>query len=113
MTHLRTIDIAHPPLSSKVAEEVLDEFLRETRLSKNVRVLRIIHGHGSSRRRGSLRNFVLDWAYTNRKRIRAVIEGDHYHVFDQKTQEMRKEWGQSADADLGAFNHGMTILWIK
>ena len=86
---MRTIDIAHPPLSSKIAGDALDELLREIRLSKNVRVLKIIHGHGSSRSGGSLKNLVLDWAHTNRNRIRAVIEGDHYHVFDKKTQEMR------------------------
>jgi hypothetical protein len=113
MNNMRTIDIAHPPLSSKVAEEVLDKHLREYRLSKNVRMLKIIHGHGSSPTKGSLKNFVLDWAYTNRKQIRAIIEGDHYNAFDKTTQEMRKECGQTADADLGASNHGMTVLWIK
>jgi len=113
MTRMRTIDFARPLLSSMITGETLDKLLRETRLSKNVRAFRIIHGHGSNRSGGSLENFVLDWAYTNKNPLRAVIEGDHDPVFDKKTQEMRKEPGQTADADLGASAHGMTNLRIK
>ncbi|RPI07042.1 MAG: hypothetical protein EHM64_00710 [Ignavibacteriae bacterium] len=113
MTYIRTIDIAHPPLSSGTAEELLDDEVRQIRSGKQWRVLKVIHGIGKNGRPAVLKQTVLNWAYRNRKQLKAVIPGENFNILDAQSQEMRKQCGQEPDADLGATNSGMTILWIK
>jgi Smr domain len=108
-----TIDIAHPPLSTEAAEEVLDDELNKIRSSEKLRVLKVIHGHGTSERPAVLKQVVLNWAHRNRTRLRAVISGEDYNILDAKTQEMRKQCGQVQDPDIGKSNPGMTLIWIK
>jgi hypothetical protein len=111
--YVHTIDIAHPPLASEAAEHVLDNGLIQIRSTKKWRVLKVIHGHGTSERPSVLKQVVRNWAYRNRSHLLAVIPGEEYSILDPKTQEMRKQCGQVADVDLGASNPGMTLLWIK
>ena len=111
--YLHTIDIAHPPLSSVTAEEVLDNELTQVRLTKKWRVLKIIHGNGTIKRPAVLKQIVQNWAYRNRAHLLAVIPGEEYNIHNPTTQEMRKLCGQVVDADLGNSNPGITILWIK
>jgi len=111
--HVDTIDIAHPPLKSNDAEQMLENELQSARLSKEGRVLKVIHGYGSQERPGVLKDVVRNWAYRNRAKLLAVIPGEDYHMFDPKTIEMRKACGQMFDSDLGANNPGITLIWIK
>jgi hypothetical protein len=111
--YLHTIDIAHPPMSSDEAEAFLDETLRMVKASSNLRVLKIIHGQGSAERPARLKDVAKNWAYRNRSRLRAVVAGEEYQVFNATIQALRKECGQEPDADLGAANAGITIVWIK
>lgn len=108
-----TVDIAHPPISSGDAENFLDEALRMIQSSSSLRVLKIIHGKGSDERPARLKETVKNWTYRNRSRIRAVIDGEEYDVFHADVQNLRSACGNEADADLGAANAGMTIVWIK
>jgi hypothetical protein len=110
---IETIDIAHPPLTAQQAEEALDEILRNMRSDPRKRVLKIIHGKGSNERPAVLKEVTLNWAYRRRKSLRAVIPGSAYDCFHADTLAMRKECGQTGDADLGAGNEGMTIIWVK
>ena len=110
---VRTIDIAHPPLKSDDAEQLLENELRNVRLSKERCVLKVIHGYGSHERPGVLKEVVRNWTYRNRAKLLAVIPGEEYHMFDAKTIEMRKVCGQMFDSDLGASNPGITMIWIK
>ncbi len=80
--------------------------------SANLRVLKVIHGYGSSGSPGSLREVARNWAWNHRRHFRAVIEGEQYTAFDARTQELRDAVGQYADADLGAANPGILIIWI-
>lgn len=82
-------------------------------MSRTVHVVKIIRGHGKSGKGGLLKQVVLDWAYRNRKRIRAVIPGEQYGVFDERTLEMRTACGQTADPDLGRGNPGIAAMWVK
>jgi len=110
---VRTIDIAHPPLTSNKAEHMLEDELRSARLSKERCVLKVIHGYGSQERPGILKEVVRNWTYRNRAKLLAVIPGEEYNMFDPKTIEMRKVCGQMFDSDLGASNPGITLIWMK
>ena len=111
--YFRTIDIAHPPLTSETAETVLDYEVSQVRSSQEWRVLKIIHGHGSDERPAILKQVVQNWAYRNRTRLLAVIPGEDFNILNAKTQEMRKQCGQLPDPDLGKSNPGITLIWIK
>ena len=111
--YIRTIDIAHPPLSSEAAEQLLDDEAQNVRNAEGYRVIKIVHGHGTFARPGVLKQTVGNWAYRNRSRIRGVIPGEEYRITDSLTQEMRKECGQIADADLDTANPGITMIWIR
>ncbi|MDZ7344205.1 MAG: hypothetical protein ONA90_06785, partial [candidate division KSB1 bacterium] len=73
----------------------------------------VIQGYGSHGRGGSTKETVRNWAYQFRRRFRAVIAGEEYGIFDSDTQAMRQQCGQITDADLGAGNLGITLLWVK
>jgi len=111
--YIHTIDIAHPPLKSELAEQVLDEKVGQVFSAQKWRVLKVIHGHGSETQPAILKQVVYNWAHRNRKRLLAVIPGETYNILDVKTQEMRSQCGQVADNDLGAINSGITLIWIK
>jgi hypothetical protein len=111
--YTHTIDIAHPPMRSDDAETFLDESLRMVNASSTLRVLKIIHGKGNEERPARLKEVVQNWAYRNRTRLRAIVSGEDYQLFNASIQALRKECGQEPDADLGAANAGITIVWIK
>ena len=111
--YVHTIDIAHPPLSSESAEELLDDEVTQVRFTQKWRVLKVIHGRGTKDRPAVLKQVVHNWAHRNRKRLLAVIPGEDYSILDANTQEMRRQCGQVPDTDLGALNSGVTLIWIK
>lgn len=111
--YILTIDVAHPARPPAVVEAELQDALMKVRNSKQWRALKAIHGYGSHGRGGATRETVRDWGYRFRRQFRAVIAGEDYNIFDDDTQDMRGECGQLADSDLGAFNLGMTIFWVK
>jgi len=111
--YFHTLDIAHPPLTSDTAEEVIEDEVNQIRGTQKWRVLKIIHGHGTNDRPAVLKQVVHNWAHRNRSHLRAVILGENYNILDATTQEMRKQCGQVPDPDLGMSNPGMTLIWIK
>lgn len=110
--YIRTIDIAHPPLTSIAAEILLDDELNQARCAKEWNVLKIIHGYGSKGKQSVLKEVVRNWSYRNRAHLLGVIPGEEYDIFNAKTIEMRKVCGQVPDPDLGAHNPGITLIWI-
>ncbi len=113
MSPMFTIDVAHPPRSADVVEHELLEAWNRVRNSSALRILKIIHGHGSTGRGGSTRLVARNWAFRNRARFNAVIEGEAYDISDDQTVAMRRAVGQYPDPDLGEANPGITIVWIK
>jgi hypothetical protein len=107
------IDVAHPPKRPSAVEQDLDEALAAIRRSGSHRVLKIVHGYGSSGVGGSTRTVVLNWLYRQRTRVKAVIEGPAYGVLDPETAELRRAVGQYPDPDLDGGNPGVTIVWVK
>jgi hypothetical protein len=113
MSPVLTLDVAHPPRHPDVVERELTNALSNVRLSSTLRVLKIIHGHGSTGKGGSTKETVRNWTFRNRQRLRAIIEGEAYSLFNPDTQEMRAEVGQYGDADLDNSNPGITVVWVK
>ncbi|MDH3252923.1 MAG: hypothetical protein OEM41_09030 [Ignavibacteria bacterium] len=107
------IDVAHPPRKPEEVEDALLEAWSRVRNSDSLRVLKIIHGHGSSGRGGSTRTVVRNWLFRNRARFNDIIEGEEYDVLDGRVMAMRGATGQFPDMDLGAANAGVTVVWMK
>jgi hypothetical protein len=108
-----TIDVAHPPRPAEVVEETLIESWSQVRNSASERLLKIIHGYGSSGIGGTTKELVTNWVFRRRDKFRAVISGESYDLYNPTVQELRKEIGDFADPDLGKSNPGITILWIR
>ncbi len=113
MENLLTIDVAHPPRHPDVVERELLDAVSKVRGVRSLRILKIIHGHGSTGKGGSSKDIVRNWAFRNRSRFKAIIDGENFDLFDPETQDMRREVGQFADVDLGSANRGITIIWVK
>lgn len=107
-----TVDIAHPPLTGTEAEQVLDESLRSVRGSSSLRILKIIHGYGSSGKGGSLKEAVRNWCYARRAKVRAVVAGEDATPFNENARTIASACGLSVVSDLGPPNDGVTIVWV-
>ena len=106
------IDVAHPPRSANIVEdELLDAWQKARQQSQ--RIVKIIHGHGSSGRGGSTKTVVKNWLFSHRSRIRSIVDGEKYDLLNPVVQEMRKEVGDYPDADLGNQNPGITIVFLS
>jgi hypothetical protein len=110
---LFVIDVAHPPRHPDVVEKELLDALMKVKGSSSLRVLKIIHGHGSSGKGGSTKDVVRNWLFRHRSKFRTSIDGEQYSVFDADVQELRTEVGQYNDSELGSANPGLTIVWVK
>jgi len=108
MEIVKTIDVGHPPLKPDQVEHQLDDLLLQAYRFSSLRVIKIIHG-----RSGNTKITVRNWLYKKRNRLRGIIYGENYTIFDKQTQEMHKEVGQFPDSDLETSNSGITIVWIK
>jgi hypothetical protein len=100
-------------MQPEALEQELQDALSRVRVSPSLRLLKIVHGYGSSGRGGSTKATVENWAYRERNRVRSVIAGESYGLFDETTRRMRAEVGHYQDADLDAGNRGITLVWVK
>ncbi len=113
MPPLLTIDVAHPPRPADVVERELLEAWTTVRNSSSLRVLKVVHGYGSSGKGGTTREVVRNWAFVHRKHFKAVIAGEQYELFNSDVQEMRRDVGQYTDPDLQQANPGITVIWVR
>lgn len=107
------LDVAHPPLRADTLDAVLDDAWGTVRNSPTLRILKVVHGYGSTGKGGTIRESTRNWAYRHRARFSAVIPGEAFSLFDETTRAMRDACGQFEDPDLHAANPGMTIVWVK
>lgn len=112
-SNLLTVDVAHPPRHPDVVEKELFDAVMKVKNSSSLRVLKIIHGHGSTGKGGSTKDVARNWLFRHRSKLRAIIEGENYNLFDADVQEMRREVGQYTDTDLGNANLGITVVWVR
>jgi hypothetical protein len=94
-------------------EDDLNDALRTVQGSSSLRILKIIHGYGSSGKGGSTRTVARNWAYRHRSRVRAIIDGEDYTLLDATTQEMQRAVNAGDDPDLFRGNAGILVLWVR
>jgi hypothetical protein len=99
-------------------DEARKRVIEETRRAKRegVRVLKIIHGYGSSGKGGKL-NFGLRKSFALRKHegvIRDFIAGEDFSIFNPTVLTLLEAVPElRGDPDLNATNEGITVLWLK
>ena len=112
---LRTLNIeAGMPSLDDARRQVIDEIRKAKR--ERVRVLKIIHGYGSSGKGGTL-NHGLRKSFALRKKegvIKDFIPGESFDIFNATVlQLLELSPALRGDPDLGQTNLGITILWLK
>jgi hypothetical protein len=112
---VRTFNVeAGFPSLEEARRSVMAEIRRAKR--EGVRVLKVIHGYGSSGKGGKLciglrKSFAL-----RRKEglIRDYISGEDFTIFEDRTMAVLEAVpALRGDPDLNVTNEGVTILWIR
>ena len=101
------------PTLEEARKRVLD-VIRSSRKS-GVRVLKVIHGYGSSGKGGTL-CVGLRKSFSLRKKekvIREYVPGEDFSIFDPRTVSLLEEVPElRGDPDLDATNEGITVVWL-
>jgi len=113
--HVKTFNAeADFPSLDEARRRVLEEI--RTARREGVRVLKIIHGYGSSGKGGKL-NFGLRKSFLLRKKegvIKDFITGEDFSIFNSTVLILLEAVPElRGDPDLDAMNEGVTILWLK
>ena len=115
MSAVRTFNVeAGLPTLDEARRLVIAEIKQAKR--EGVRVLKIIHGYGSSGRGGVL-CVGLRKSFGLRKKegvIKEFITGEDFSIFNNTVLALLEAVPQlRGDPDLGATNEGVAILWLK
>ena len=113
--NLKTYNVeAGFPSLAEARRLVLGEIRKSRR--EGVRVLKIIHGYGSSGKGGTL-NHGLKKSFALRKKegvIKDFITGENFTIFNHIVLELLEALPElRADPDLSTTNEGVTVLWLK
>jgi hypothetical protein len=115
MSAIRTLDVeAGLPTLDDARWLVIVEIKEAKRAG--ARVLKVIHGYGSSGKGGAL--YVgLRKSFGLRKKeggINDAIAGEDFSIFNDTVLNLLEAMPElRGDPDLGATNEGVTILWLK
>jgi len=112
---MRTFNVeAGLPTLEEARRLVADEIRRAKR--DRVRVLKIIHGYGSSGKGGKL-NVGLRKSFGLRKKegvIKDSIPGEDFSIFHPTVLALLDTVPElRGDPDLNATNEGVTVLWLR
>ena len=115
MNALKTYNVeAGLPSLDEARRLVIEEIRRSKR--EGVRVLKVIHGYGSSGKGGKL-CFGLRKSFALRKKegvIRDFVPGEDFSVFNPAVLALLEIVpALRGDPDLSATNEGVTLLWLK
>ncbi len=115
MSAIRTFNVeAGFPALDEARRLVIEEIKRAKR--EGVKVLKVIHGYGSSGKGGTL-CLGLRKSFGLRKKenvIRDFIAGGDFSIFNQTVLALLEALPEvRGDRDLNATNEGVTILWLK
>ena len=105
---LKVLDIGHSNLSLDQAQMILETTISQVAFEGNIRVIKVITGHGSGKLRGSVRS----WFDSQEGRFQAVINGEDYNVFNKVAADMRADINIREDMDFGRNNTGVTYIWL-
>ncbi len=115
MSRVRTFNVEAQFPTLEEARKLVQEEIRRAR-REGVRVLKIVHGYGSSGKGGTLR-FGLRKSFTLRKKegvIRDFFAGEGYSIFEEPVLALLQEVPElNGDPDLNTVNEGLTVLWLK
>lgn len=99
----------------KEALAILDqEILRYTKT--NLKVLKLIHGYGSSGSGGKIRTAIRKELLQKKEKNEIInfIPGEKWSIFDEASREIiTKSVECSKDCDLNKHNNGITIVILK
>ena len=115
MATIRTFNVeAGFPTLEEARKLVIDEIKRARR--EGVRVLKIIHGYGSTGAGGKLCHG-LRKSFGLRKKegvIKDFIAGEDFSIFNDTVPALLETVPElRGDTDLSATNEGVTIVWLK
>jgi hypothetical protein len=115
MSAIRTFNVeAGLPTLDEARRLVIEETKQAKRTG--ARVLKVIHGYGSSGKGGRL-CIGLRKSFGLRKKegvIKDFIAGEDFSVFNETVLTLLEAMPElRGDPDLGATNEGVTILWLK
>ena len=105
---IKIIDVGHKNLSLGEAQSLLEAIISQVAYEGNVKVLKIITGHGS----GVLRKSVRKWLDEQEGRFQAVIYGEDYNMFNTLATDMRSECFIRNDQDFGKNNSAIIFVWL-
>jgi hypothetical protein len=115
MPLLRTYNVEDGLPSLDEARKLVMEEIRKAKAG-GVRVLKVIHGYGSSGKGGKLCTG-LRKSFGLRKKegvIRDFIAGEDFSIFEDRTLTLLEAVPDlRGDPDLNATNEGITVLWLK
>jgi len=115
MSAIRTYNVeAGLPILDEARRLVIGEIKRAKR--EGVKVLRVIHGYGSSGKGGAL--YVgLRKSFGLRKKegvIKDFVAGDEFSIFNPTVLALLEAVPElRGDPELNSANEGVTILWLK
>jgi hypothetical protein len=112
---IRTFNVeAGLPTLDEARRSVIAEIKRAKR--EGVKVLKVIHGYGSSGTGGKL-CIGLRKSFGLRKKegiIKDFIAGEDFSIFNEKVLNLLEAVPElRGDTDLGATNEGVSIIWLK
>ena len=112
---IKTFNVeADLPTLDEARRLVADEIRRAKR--EGVRVLKVIHGYGSTGKGGKL-CVGLRKSFALRKKegvIKDFIAGGDFSIFNPTTLNLLEAVPElRGDSDLDATNEGVTVLWLK
>jgi hypothetical protein len=115
MSAIRTFNVeAGLPTLEEARRRVIEEIKRAKR--EGAKVLKVIHGYGSSGRGGAL-CVGLRKSFRLRKKegvIKNSIAGEDFSIFNETTLALLECVPElRGDPDLNATNEGVSILWLK
>ena len=115
MTTIRIFNVeAGFPNLDDARRQVIAEIKRAKQ--EKARVLKVIHGYGSSGKGGAL--YVgLRKSFGLRKKegvIKDFVAGEDFSIFNKTVLDLLEAVPElSGDPDLGATNEGVTVVWLR
>ena len=112
MIHELNIEIGRPDVIQALRQ--LEFYIANTRV-KGDKVIKIIHGYGSSGRGGKIRSATrkLLKQYKEDGRITLLIKGENFSIFDPSTRYLIERFPETAnDPDLDNANSGITYIML-